>query len=238
MYHGNQANRKEKLYISPNLRSNAFLCDYQVSWVEHTEAPTSAVHGLYKSLVNSGMAFGALRWLCSLQRQCERIASVLANVPPRDMSGEREWLCPCMLGFVYCCYHQVSVTESLKFAVIPNPEGRRSMLKLSERMTNNFCSGVSASTSHTWVTLAGSNNGGGADDVRVLIRKSVDDPGRPPGIVLSAATSLWLPVPPAQVFNFLRDERFRTEVYYTLSLWSPINLFQNSLQTCVFLGIL
>ena len=57
--------------------------------MEHTEAPTSAVHGLYKLLVNSGMAFGAVRWLCSLQRQCERIASVLANVPPRDMSGER-----------------------------------------------------------------------------------------------------------------------------------------------------
>ena len=84
------------------------------------------------------------------------------------------------------------------------------MLKLAERMTNNFCGGVSASTAHTWVTLAGS---GGVDDVRVVIRKSVDDPGRPPGIVLSAATSLWLPVPPAQVFNFLRDERFRTEVY-------------------------
>ena len=100
-------------------------------------------------------------------------------------------------------------------AVIPNPEGRRSMLKLAERMTNNFCGGVSASTAHTWVTLAGN---GGADDVRVLIRKSVDDPGRPPGIVLSAATSLWLPVPPSKVFQFLRDERFRTEVHYYESL--------------------
>jgi homeobox-leucine zipper protein len=84
------------------------------------------------------------------------------------------------------------------------------MLKLAERMTNNFCGGVSASTAHTWVTLAGN---GGADDVRVLIRKSVDDPGRPPGIVLSAATSLWLPVPPSKVFQFLRDARFRTEVH-------------------------
>lgn len=82
------------------------------------------------------------------------------------------------------------------------------MLKLAERMTNNFCGGVSASTAQTWVTLAGS----GADDVRVVIRKSVDDPGRPPGIVLSAATSLRLPVPPARIFQFLRDERYRTEV--------------------------
>ncbi|MCO5614870.1 hypothetical protein L7F22_069155 [Adiantum nelumboides] len=150
----------------------------KVTWVEHVEADTKSVHKLYQPFVDSGMAFGAVRWLCTLQRQCERIASVLANnIPTRDLS------------------------------VIPNPEGRRSMLKLAERMTNNFCGGVSASTAQTWVTLAGS----GADDVRVVIRKSVDDPGRPPGIVLSAATSLRLPVPPSRIFQFLRDERFRTE---------------------------
>ncbi|KAI5055598.1 hypothetical protein GOP47_0029575 [Adiantum capillus-veneris] len=151
----------------------------KVTWVEHVEADSRGVHSLYQSFVNCGMGFGAQRWLCTLQRQCERIASVLANnVPAGDMN-----------------------------AVVPSTEGRRSMLKLAERMTNNFCGGVSASTAHTWVTLAGS----GADDVRVVIRKSVDDPGRPPGIVLSAATSLWLPVSPAKVFQFLRDERFRTE---------------------------
>ncbi|KAH7445299.1 hypothetical protein KP509_01G001800 [Ceratopteris richardii] len=150
----------------------------KVTWVEHVEADTKSVHKLYQSYVDSGMAFGAKRWLCTLQRQCERIASVLANnIPSRDLS------------------------------VIPNPEGRRSMLKLAERMTNNFCGGVSASTAQTWVTLAGS----GADDVRVVIRRSVDDPGRPPGVVLSAATSLRLPVPTSKIFQFLRDERYRTE---------------------------
>ncbi|KAI7752596.1 hypothetical protein M8C21_010644 [Ambrosia artemisiifolia] len=86
-------------------------------------------------------------------------------------------------------------------------EGRKSMLKLSERMVLSFCSGVGASTTHTWTTLSGS----GADDVRVMTRKSVDDPGRPPGIVLSAATSFWIPVPPKQVFDFLRDESLRSE---------------------------
>ncbi|MCO5587915.1 hypothetical protein L7F22_041867 [Adiantum nelumboides] len=151
----------------------------KVTWVEHVEADSRGVHNLYQSFVNCGMGFGAQRLLCTLQRQCERIASVLANnIPAGDMN-----------------------------AVVPSTEGRRSMLKLAERMTNNFCGGVSASTAHTWVTLAGS----GADDVRVVIRKSIDDPGRPPGIVLSAATSLWLPVPPAKVFQFLREERYRTE---------------------------
>lgn len=82
------------------------------------------------------------------------------------------------------------------------------MLKLAERMVISFCAGVSASTTHTWTTLSGT----GADDVRVMTRKSVDDPGRPPGIVLSAATSFWLPVPPKRVFEFLRDENSRSEV--------------------------
>ncbi|KAK6149785.1 hypothetical protein DH2020_017310 [Rehmannia glutinosa] len=90
---------------------------------------------------------------------------------------------------------------------ISSPEGRKSMLKLAERMVMSFCTGVGASTAHTWTTLSGS----GADDVRVMTRKSMDDPGRPPGIVLSAATSFWLPVPPKRVFDFLRDENSRSE---------------------------
>ncbi|KAF9617556.1 hypothetical protein IFM89_037368 [Coptis chinensis] len=48
-------------------------------------------------------------------------------------------------------------------------------------------------------------------DVRVMTRKSIDDPGEPPGVVLSAATSVWLPVSPQKLFDFLRDERLRSE---------------------------
>ena len=98
------------------------------------------------------------------------------------------------------------------WSVLTNQDGRKSMLKLAERMVISFCDGVSASTAHTWTTLSGS----GADDVRVMTRKSVDDPGRPPGIVLSAATSFWLPVSPKTVFDFLRDENSRSEVCQSL----------------------
>jgi homeobox-leucine zipper protein len=94
--------------------------------------------------------------------------------------------------------------------VITTPEGKKSMLKLAERMVGSFCGGVTASTTHQWTTLSGS----GAEDVRVMTRKSVDDPGRPPGIILNAATSFWLPVPPKIVFDFLRDESTRSEVTY------------------------
>ncbi|XP_024394838.1 homeobox-leucine zipper protein PROTODERMAL FACTOR 2 isoform X1 [Physcomitrium patens] len=150
----------------------------KVTCVEHMEYDDRAVHRMYRELVNTGMAFGAQRWLATLQRQCERLASLLAsNIASRDLGG------------------------------VPSASGRRSMLKLAQRMTNNFCAGVSASTVHTWTTLSGS----GDDDVRVMTRKSVDNPGEPHGIVLSAATSMWLPVSPARVFQFLRDERLRSE---------------------------
>jgi homeobox-leucine zipper protein len=95
------------------------------------------------------------------------------------------------------------------------------MLKLAERMVISFCAGVSASTTHTWTTLSGT----GADDVRVMTRKSIDDPGRPPGIVLSAATSFWLPVSPKRVFDFLRDENSRSEVYIYIYIYIYSNLF-------------
>ncbi|MCD7458520.1 Homeobox-leucine zipper protein PROTODERMAL FACTOR 2 [Datura stramonium] len=150
----------------------------KVTWVEHVEVDEKAVHNIYKPLVNSGLAFGAKRWVATLDRQCERIASAMAiNIPTGDVG------------------------------IITSPDGRKSMLKLAERMVMSFCAGVGASTTHTWTTLSGS----GADDVRVMTRKSIDDPGRPPGIVLSAATSFWLPVSPMRVFDFLRNENSRSE---------------------------
>ncbi|XP_002518520.2 homeobox-leucine zipper protein MERISTEM L1 isoform X2 [Ricinus communis] len=150
----------------------------KVTWIEHIEVDDRSVHSLYRPLINSGLAFGAKRWVAILDRQCERLASSMAiNIPAGDL------------------------------CVITSPEGRKSMLKLAERMVMSFCSGVGASTAHAWTTLSAT----GSDDVRVMTRKSMDDPGRPPGIVLCAATSFWLPVPPKRVFQFLSDENHRSE---------------------------
>ncbi|CAO2210210.1 unnamed protein product [Urochloa humidicola] len=155
----------------------------RVTWVEHVEADDTMVHDLYRPLVSSGLAFGARRWAAALERQCERLASAMASgVPAAPAGGDAA-------------------------GVVTSPEGRRSMLRLAERMVASFCGGVTASTTHQWTTLSGS----GPEDVRVMTRKSVDDPGRPPGIILNAATSFWLPVPPARVFGFLRDDATRSE---------------------------
>ncbi|GMH31937.1 hypothetical protein Nepgr_033781 [Nepenthes gracilis] len=42
-------------------------------------------------------------------------------------------------------------------------------------MELSFCARVSASTTHTWTTLPSS----GADDVRVMTQKSIEDPRKP-----------------------------------------------------------
>ncbi|KAH9732163.1 homeobox-leucine zipper protein ANTHOCYANINLESS 2 [Citrus sinensis] len=132
----------------------------KVTWVEHAEYDESQVHQLYKPLIISGMGFGAQRWVATLQRQCECLAILMST----------------------------SVSARDHTAITAG--GRRSMLKLAQRMTDNFCAGVCASTVHKWNKL---NAGNVDEDVRVMTRKSVDDPGEPPGIVLSAATSVWLP---------------------------------------------
>ncbi|CAK9328473.1 unnamed protein product [Citrullus colocynthis] len=150
----------------------------KVTWVEHAEYDDSQVHQLYRPLLSSGMGFGAQRWVATLQRQCECLAILMSSAVP--------------------IRDHAAITAG----------GRRSMLKLAQRMTANFCAGVCASTVHKWNKL---NAGSVDEDVRVMTRKSVDDPGEPPGIVLSAATSVWLPVSPQRLFDFLRDERLRSE---------------------------
>ncbi|KAE8713761.1 Homeobox-leucine zipper protein HDG5 [Hibiscus syriacus] len=50
-----------------------------VTWVEHAEIEEKPIHHIFTHFVNSGMAFGANRWLAVLERQCERNASLMAR---------------------------------------------------------------------------------------------------------------------------------------------------------------
>ncbi|RID54604.1 hypothetical protein BRARA_G01910 [Brassica rapa] len=151
----------------------------KVTWIEHTEYDENRIHRLYRPLLSCGLAFGAQRWMAALQRQCECLTILMSST--------------------------VSPSRS------PTPiscNGRKSMLKLAKRMTDNFCGGVCASSLQKWSKL---NVGNVDEDVRIMTRKSVDDPGEPPGIVLNAATSVWMPVSPKRLFDFLGNERLRSE---------------------------
>lgn len=46
------------------------------------------LNNLYEQLVNSGFAFGAKRWVASLERQVDRLAStMIPTITPGDRCG-------------------------------------------------------------------------------------------------------------------------------------------------------
>lgn len=54
------------------------------------EVDDRSVHSIYRSLVDAGLAFGAKRWVATLDRQCERLASSMANnIPAGDVGGNK-----------------------------------------------------------------------------------------------------------------------------------------------------
>ncbi|KAF8014598.1 hypothetical protein BT93_H0421 [Corymbia citriodora subsp. variegata] len=167
----------------------------KVTWVEHVEMEDKApIHRLYRDLIYSGLAFGAERWIAILERMCERIACLMVTgSSTRDVRG-----------------------------VIPSPDGKRSMMKLAQRMVNNFCGSISTSSSRQqhWTTLSGSISGSSEVGVWVALHKSTD-PGQPNGVVLSAATTIWLPISPQNIFNFFKDERTRAQ-WDVLSNGNPV----------------
>lgn len=56
------------------------------------------------------------------------------------------------------------------------------------------------------------SSGPGSEDVRVMIKNNVEDPGRPRATTVVFSTSLWLKVSPSRLFNFLRHDDSRNKV--------------------------
>ncbi|KAG9136012.1 hypothetical protein Leryth_015888, partial [Lithospermum erythrorhizon] len=169
----NQLNSPCKAHSLP---SGCFIKDMpngysKVTWVEHSEVEDKVpIHRLFRDVVHNGLAYGAERWIATLQRMCERFACLMVSGnSARDLGG-----------------------------VIPSPEGKRSMRKLAQRMVNNFCASINPSNGQRWTTLSGLNE----FEVRATLHKSTD-PGQPNGVALTAATTIWLPLSPQNVFNSL-----------------------------------
>jgi homeobox-leucine zipper protein len=92
-------------------------------------------------------------------------------------------------------------------------------MKLSQQMVGLFCASLSSSPLQRWVLLPGTTD----VSIRVAAQRSAE-PGQPNGVVLTAATSIWLPVPANHAFAFLRDESARSQVrlrLLPLALRSP-----------------
>ncbi|XVE77474.1 hypothetical protein DITRI_Ditri13aG0065600 [Diplodiscus trichospermus] len=83
-------------------------------------------------------------------------------------------------------------------------ESRKSIMKLSHRMVKSFCSILNMTGELDFPQVSEETNSG----VRICVRHSIE-PGQPKGMIVSTATSLWLPLPYQVVLNLLRDEKMR-----------------------------
>lgn len=165
----------------------------EVTWIEHLICQKTIAHSMYRAIINSGLAFGARHWMATLQQQCERLVFFLAtNVPTKDSSG------------------------------ISTLAGRKSILKLAQRMTWSFCRALGASSYHTWKKIPSK----AGYDIRVASRKNLNDPGEPLGVILCAVSSVWLPVSHSLLFDFLRDENRRNE-WDIMSNGGPVQSIAN-----------
>ncbi|KAG6390178.1 hypothetical protein SASPL_151660 [Salvia splendens] len=145
----------------------------KVTWIEHTEYDENVAHPLYRPLLRSGIAFGAQKWSSNLRRQCELFASLASSAA-------------------------FGVDHSAL-----SPSGKRSIVKLAQRMTRGFCSGI-CSTVDEWEVVQD------ADNTKLMTRKSSGNSGAPPGVILSASTTVWMPVSPQHLLDFLQDEKTRS----------------------------
>ncbi|GLU10612.1 hypothetical protein SLE2022_274040 [Rubroshorea leprosula] len=100
--------------------------------------------------------------------------------------------------------------------VIKLPEGRRNIMKLAHRMVKSFCSILSMSGNLDISQLSEVNQSG----LRISVRKSTE-PGQPSGVIVSAASSLWLPLPCESIFNLFKDEKKRVQ-WDVLSSRNPV----------------
>lgn len=80
-------------------------------------------------------------------------------------------------------------------------------MNLGERMVKNFAWILKMSKKLDFSQLSETNNSG----VRVSVRINTEA-GQPAGLIVCAGSSLCLPVPPLQVYNFLKNVEVRHQV--------------------------
>ncbi|GMP47864.1 hypothetical protein CsSME_00015427 [Camellia sinensis var. sinensis] len=150
-----------------------------ITWVEHVEVDDKVVtHRLYTDFICRGLAYGADRWLLTLQRMCQRFAFQFLPTPRLD-------------------------------PVICSAEGKNSIMNLTHRMVKNLCANLTMEHNQLDIPhLSEVNNNSG---FRVSFRKNTGLIGQSDGFIVTAATSLWLPLSSQALFGFFRDEKMRAQ---------------------------
>ncbi|PWA68801.1 homeobox protein 7 [Artemisia annua] len=183
-------------FLSRRLPSGCIVHDMpngssKITWIEHTEYDENVVHNQYRPLLRSGLGFGAQKWISTLQRHCECVATIM------------------------------SPDASIDDSPVLSQGGRRSLTSLAQRMTANFCAGVCATGGHKWEVI-----GNAAETAKIMIRKSLNNPGEPSGAVLSATMSVWMPMPHQRLFALMLNEELRSQ----WDVLSPGSAMQNMIR--------
>ncbi|XP_010420445.1 PREDICTED: homeobox-leucine zipper protein HDG9-like [Camelina sativa] len=150
----------------------------KVTWIEHVEVTDKTrPHRLYRDLfLYGGLGYGARRWTVTLEKMCERLyLSSISDFPNNDYAG-----------------------------VVQTIEGRRSVMKLGERMLKDFAWMIKMEKKLDFSQQSETNSSG----VTIAMRLN-NEAGQPPGLILCAGSSLCLPLPPPQVYDFLRNLNIR-----------------------------
>lgn len=54
----------------------------KIAWLEHVDADYGGVSTLYRSLLVSGVGFGAKRWMSTLERRCQQMETDISLRAP------------------------------------------------------------------------------------------------------------------------------------------------------------
>ncbi|KAK8557709.1 hypothetical protein V6N12_009935 [Hibiscus sabdariffa] len=173
-------------------------CLQLITWVEHVAVDDKTpTHRLYQDLILGGSAYGSDRWLISLQRMCERF-SISSNAEITEPINHIGTTCS---------------REGWKW--------KSNIMKVSHRMVKSFCSMLNMPGQLDFPQRSDETNSG----VRVSVRHTTGR-GQTKGITVTAATSLWLPLPSQSVFSLLKDPKIRHQ-WDVLCNGNPINEMAN-----------
>ena len=65
------------------------IVSYQVIVLEHWECQKTKLRTMYRTIVNSGLIFGARHWMATMQTHCEwQVFYMATNVPMKDSTGK------------------------------------------------------------------------------------------------------------------------------------------------------
>ncbi|KAI5591210.1 hypothetical protein BDE02_04G063800 [Populus trichocarpa] len=140
----------------------------------------------------------------------------------RSAYGAERWIASLRRICERLAFYKEETAAAREFGgVITSPEGRKSIVNLAHRMVKIFFASLGMSGKLDFPQLSEVHNSG----VRVAIRKNTEQ-GQPIGMVVSAATSLWLPLSPQNVFNFFKDEKSRIQ-WDILSNSNPVHVISH-----------